>query len=229
MMINYILSLALAPILAVIIIGIIWIKRGRDRYPGLIANFVFGMFSIAIVTLFQIISRKFGLEGFENLRRTIFYSFVVVGFGSEFGKFLVLRYYNFNKPSFNGPLDSIVYSVMITLGFSLMSNVIYLLDPNYVEIDFNYAYSMIIANMFFAVILGFYTGMAKTRENKFVDSMTGLFGASFFHALFTFCFTPAHKDFRLLLFLSIGVFVIVIMLYYKAFEVNEEFKRLKKE
>lgn len=228
-MFNYILSLVLAPVIALIIIAIIWIKRGKDRYPGLISTFIIGMFSIALVSLFQIISRKFGLEGFENLRRTIFYSFVVVGFGSEFGKFLVLRYYNFSKPSFNGPLDSIVYSVMIALGFSLMSNIIYFIDPNYEEIDFVYAYSMVIANMFFAVVLGFYTGMAKTRENRFVDSMTGLFGATFFHALFTFCFTPGHKDFRLLLFLSIGVFVIVIMLYYKAFEINEDFKRLKKE
>jgi len=226
-MLNYILSLAFAPVVAIVIISIIWIKRGKDRYPGIITSFVLGMLSIALVILFQIIARRFGLEGFENLRRTIFYFFVVVGFGSEFGKFLILRYYNYNKSTFNGPLDSIVYSVMIALGFSLMSNIIYFTDPNYKDIDFVYAYSVVIANLFFAVILGFYTGMAKTRENKFVDSMTGLLGATFFHALYNFCFHI--KDFRLLLFLGIGTFIIIIMLYYKAFELNEEFKRLKKE
>jgi RsiW-degrading membrane proteinase PrsW (M82 family) len=227
MMINYILSLALAPVLAIFTLGLIWIKRGKDRYPGLITSFILGMVSIVLVVLFQYISRQFGLEDFKNLRRIIFYSFIVMGFGSEFGKFLILRYYNYSKSSFNGPLDSIVYSIMISLGFSLMSNVIYFALPYYAEIDFTYAYSVIFANLFFAIILGFYTGMAKVRENKFVDSMTGLLGASFFHALYNFCFIT--KDFRLLLFLSIGAFIIIIMLYYKAFELNEEFKRLKKE
>ena len=227
MIINYILSLAFAPVFAIIILSIIWIKRGKERYPGLITSFILGMLSIALVMIFQFIARKFGLEGFENLRRSIFYFLVVIGFGSEFGKFLILRYYNYNKSSFNGPLDGIVYSLMIALGFSLMSNIIYFTDPNYVKIDFTYAYSVVVANCFFAVILGFYTGMAKTRENKFVDSMTGLFGATFFHALYNFCFYI--KDFRLLLFLGIGTFIIIIMLYYKAFELNEEFKRLKKE
>ena len=48
--------------------------------------------------------------------------------------------------------------------------------------------------------------------------MTGLFAASFFHALFNFCFIT--NDERLLMFFSIGVLIIVFMLYYKAFEVN---------
>jgi RsiW-degrading membrane proteinase PrsW (M82 family) len=227
MIINYILSIILAPVIAFIIIAIVWIKRGKDRYPGLITSFVFGMISIVLVLLFQFIARKFGLEDFKNLRRIIFYSFIVMGFGSEFGKFLILRYYNFSKKSFNGPLDSIVYSAMIAMGFSFTGNIIYLAMPYYNEVDFLYAFTVVFANLFFAVILGFFVGMAKTRENKFVDSMTGLFGASFFHALYNFCFIT--EDYRLLLFLTIGAFVAVIMLYYKAFELNEEYKRIRKE
>ncbi len=225
-MINYILTVLIAPIIALTIVAIVWIKRGKDRYPGLITSFVLGMFSILIVMLFQYIARKFGLEDFKNLRRMIFYSFIVMGFGSEFGKFLILRYYYFPKKSFNGPLDSIVYSTMISMGFAFVGNIIYLALPYYSEVDFLYAITVIFGNLFFAVILGFFLGMAKTRENKFVDSMTGLFAASFFHALYNFCFIS--EDFRLLLFLSIGAFIVVILLYYKAFELNEEYKRNRK-
>jgi protease PrsW len=227
MMINYILSIILAPLIAVIILAIVWIKRGKDRYPGLISSFILGMFSIVLVIIFQYIARKFGLEDFKNLRRIIFYSFIVMGFGSEFGKFLILRYYNYSKSRFNGPLDGIVYSVMISMGFSFTGNILYFAMPYYSEIDFLYAFTVILANLFFAVILGFFVGMAKTRENKFVDAMTGLFGASFFHALYNFCFIT--EDYRLLLFLTVGAFVVVIMLYYKAFEMNEEYKRIRKE
>ncbi len=229
MAINYILTIILAPLIASIVIAIVWIKRGKDRYPGLITSFVLGMFSILLVLVFQYVARMFGLEDFRNLRRIIFYSFIVMGFGSEFGKFLILRYYNYTKSSFNGPLDSIVYATMISMGFTLAGNILYLTLPDYGVINFFYAITVVFANLFFAVILGFFVGMAKTRENKFVDAMTGLFGASFFHALYNFCFIPQHEDFRLLLFLSIGAFVVVIMLYYKAFELNEEYKRINRD
>ncbi|HPE57363.1 MAG TPA: PrsW family glutamic-type intramembrane protease [Bacteroidales bacterium] len=227
MAVHYILSLLFAPVLAVLAIAIIWKKRGKDRYPGIIKSFVLGALSIVITLIFMFIASKFGLDVFSNVRRIIFYSFVVMGIGSELGKFLILRYSSFPKHSFNGPLDGIVYSIIISMGFAFMGNVLYFTLPYYTEVDFLYAYTVVLGNLFFAVIMGFFVGMGKSRENKFVDSMTGLFGASFFHALYNFCFIT--HDIRLLVFLSIGAFVIVIMLYYKAFEMNEEYKRIKDE
>jgi len=227
MEIHYILSLLFAPFLAAVAYFIIMVRRGRDRYPGLIAMFLLGMFSIVIVSLFQFIAHRFGLDVFTNLRRIIFYSVVVMGLGSELGKYLILRYNAFPRNSFNGPLDGIVYSVFISLGFAFMGNILYFILPFYIEIDFLYAYTVVLGNLFFAVIMGFFVGMGKSRENRFVDSMTGMLGATFFHALYNFCFLT--EDMRLLLFLSIGAAIFVLMLYYKAFEMNEEYKRIKSE
>jgi len=227
MVLNYIISLILAPLIAAIIIGLVWVKRDKYRYPQMISSFILGMISIVVVMLFMYIADQYYLNAFRNLRREIFYSFVVLGLGSELGKFIILRYHNFNKSSFNGPLDGIVYSVMISMGFAFIGNVLYFLLPYYTDIDFLYAVTVVFANLFFAVILGFFVGIAKTRENKFVDSMTGLLAASFFHALYNFCFIT--EDLRLLGFLGIGAFIIVIMLYYKAYEMNQDNKRLKKD
>jgi len=227
MVLNYIISLILAPLIAAIIVAIVWVKRDKYRYPQLISSFVLGMISILVVLLFMNIADRYYLNAFKNLRRIIFYSFVVMGLGSELGKFIILRYHNFNKSSFNGPLDGIVYSVMISMGFAFISNILYFLLPYYTEIDFLYAITVVFANLFFAVILGFFVGIAKTRENKFVDTMTGLLAASFFHALYNFCFIT--EDIRLLLFYGIGAFVIVIMLYYKAYEMNQDNKRIRKD
>ena len=227
MVLNYIVSLILAPLIAAIIIGIVWVKRDKYRYPQMISSFVLGMISIVVVMLFMYIADQYYLNAFRNLRREIFYSFVVLGLGSELGKFIILRYHNFNKSSFNGPLDGIVYSVMISMGFAFIGNVLYFLLPYYTEIDFLYAVTVVFANLFFAVIMGFFVGLAKIRENKFVDSMTGLLAASFFHALYNFCFIT--EDLRLLGFFGIGAFIIVIMLYYKAYEMNQDNKRLKKD
>jgi len=227
MALNYIISLILAPLIAAIIIALVWVKRDKYRYPQLVSSFILGMLSIVVVMLFMNIADRYYLNAFRNLRRIIFYSFVVMGIGSELGKFIILRYHNFNKSSFNGPLDGIVYSVMISMGFALISNILYFLLPYYTDIDFLYAITVVFANLFFAVILGFFVGIAKTRENKFVDSMTGLLAASFFHALFNFCFIT--EDIRLLGFLGVGAFIIVIMLYYKAYEMNQDHKRIKKD
>ena len=100
MTIHYILSLIFSPLVALITLWVIWTRRGRDRYPGLITGFIFGMLSIVIVLLFQYIARVFGLDIFSNIRRIIFYAFVVMGLGSELGKFLILRYYAFPKNEF---------------------------------------------------------------------------------------------------------------------------------
>lgn len=227
MVLNYIISLILAPLIAAIIIGLVWVKRDKYRYPQMISSFILGMISIVVVMLFMYIADQYYLNAFRNLRREIFYSFVVLGLGSELGKFIILRYHNFNKSSFNGPLDGIVYSVMISMGFAFIGNILYFILPYYTEIDFLYAYTVVFANLFFAVIMGFFVGIAKTRENKFVDSMTGLLAASFFHALYNFCFIT--EDLRLLGFFGIGCFIIVIMLYYKAYEMNQDNKRLKKD
>ncbi|MCD4729467.1 MAG: PrsW family intramembrane metalloprotease [Bacteroidales bacterium] len=227
MVLNYIISLILAPLIAAIIIAIVWIKRDKYRYPQLVSSFILGMISIVVVVLFMYVADKYYLNAFRNLRREIFYSFIVMGIGSELGKFIILRYHNFNKSSFNGPLDGIVHSVMISMGFAFIGNILYFLLPYYTEIDFLYAITVVFANLFFAVILGFFVGLAKTRENKFVDSMTGLLAASFFHALYNFCFIT--EDIRLLLFFGIGAFIVVIMLYYKAYEMNQDHKRIKKD
>lgn len=226
-MIHYLITLLLAPLIAAIAIGIVWKQRGKNRYPGLVASFFFGMFGIVLVLAFQYISRIYGIDNFTNIRRIIFYSFVVMGIGSELGKFVILRYFAFPKGGFNGPLDSIVYSIVISMGFAFMGNILYFLMPGFTEVDFLYAYTVIPANFVFAIVLGFFIGMGKSRENKFVDSMTGLFAASFFHALYNFCFIT--EDTRLLMFFTIGVLIIVFMLYYKAFEMNEEYKRIKNE
>lgn len=227
MVLSYIISLILAPLIAAIIIGLIWVRRDKYRYPQLISSFILGMISIVVVLLFMYVADQYYLNAFRNLRREIFYSFVVMGLGSELGKFIILRYHNFNKSSFNGPLDGIVYSVMISMGFAFIGNILYFVLPYYTEIDFLYAITVVFANLFFAVIMGFFVGIAKTRENKFVDSMTGLLAASFFHALYNFCFIT--EDMRLLGFFGVGAFIIVIMLYYKAFEMNQDHKRLKKD
>lgn len=225
MITNYILPALSAPAIALVTFFLFRNKYGRGRFPQALKSFFLGMFSIALVLVFQYIATQFDLDNFKSFRRIVFYSFIIMGFGSELGKFLILRYYNFPKPYFSGPMDSIFYAVIISMGFSFAGNILYFTLPVYEVVDFTYANTVVLANLFSSVVLGFFIGLAKSRENRFVDTMTALFAASFFHALYNFCFITF--DFKLLTFLSIGAAIIITLLFIKAMQLQEEIRRLK--
>jgi RsiW-degrading membrane proteinase PrsW (M82 family) len=45
--------------------------------------------------------------------------------------FLVLRYYSFTRRSFDEPLDGIVYSVLVSMGFATVENVFYVYNETF--------------------------------------------------------------------------------------------------
>jgi protease PrsW len=106
---------------------------------------------------------------------------------------------------------------MVALGFSTFSMVFYFIDPfstrsllSYTMFPFLY----IPANFIFAVIMGFFIGMARFIKIRVLYSLIGLFGAAFFHGIFTFCLLT--HDFKLLSLFSFGSFLIVLGLVIKA-------------
>jgi len=150
----------------------------------------------------------------KNIRRIIFYCVVVMGIGSELGKYLILRFFAYDKKEFSGPQDAIVYSIFIGLGFAFFANLSFYLYPYYGGYDFSYSFWFVLANILFSVVLGFFIGLAKTRTNGFVDSMVGLFGAAFFNAIFNFSFITG--DLKLMYVFLGGAFIFAAILVYRA-------------
>lgn len=221
MVVWHIVSLLIAPLLAFLIYYFLR-SANRDGDNSLLWKaFFFGILSIIFFLVLQYLGSIFDLDNFRSLRRIIFYSFVIMGFGSEFGKYLFLRYYFLPKDEFKGPIDGVVYGVMLSLGFAEVGNIIYLFY--YETVDIVYSITVIFANVFFGIIMGFFVGLAKTRENRFIDSMTGLFAAVFFHALYNFCFIT--MDYRLLTWFMVGSFVVVSLLVIKAGRIKLESDR----
>ncbi len=178
---------------------------------------IWGIISVVIVLAANYIIRIWGLENLKNMRRTAFYVFVVIAFGSEFGKLLVLRLKFFNLKSFDGPLAGIIYSIFISLGFSTIAVILYatgILGTEKMKYLTLFLWTYPIANIVFGIVLGFFTGMAKTRDNRLIDILSGLGTAMFFHALYYFCFLTS--DHRLLIFTGIGFLLIAVTLVIKA-------------
>jgi RsiW-degrading membrane proteinase PrsW (M82 family) len=153
----------------------------------------------------------------RNMRRTAAYVFVGIAFASEFAKFLVLRYAFIKKELIKDPLDGIIYAFLVGLGFTTVASVLYLFgiigtDKVHDLTMFLWIYPL--GTLSFSIVLGYFMGMGYTRKNSFIDDSSGLFLATFFHAIFYFGFITS--DVRLLVFILIGYFVIGASLLVRA-------------
>ncbi len=217
MNILYILSIPIPPVLAIIILYYLKKYYDHERYRLLFKSFLLGMVIVVFPLVAHLIIDYLGYSDLKSLRRVLFYSFIVAGFFGEFGKFLVLRYYVYPKESFDGPSDGILFGIIIALGYATIENTLYvfgLMDAGTSNPIIAHAYTAAPANIFFAITMGFFVGMAKLGHNVFLNSTAGLLTTAFFHGLYDFCLLT--RDYKLLSVFAFGFMFLVVLLLWKA-------------
>jgi RsiW-degrading membrane proteinase PrsW (M82 family) len=207
-------------LIAALLYGFIRYKYPNGTTQLLIVAFILGAVFALGALLIEYAASHTRLDDLKNLRRMAFYAFIVVGGAQEFFRFLVLRYYILPKQIFRTPADGIAYSVMIAMGMTtvmlIMNNKALTGAPFFSY----YVYTAAVANLVFSVFMGFFVGLGKSRENRFIDSMTGLFAAVFFHGLYRFCFYT--EEYQLLIVSGIAAVVIASVFVYRAILAGEK-------
>lgn len=197
----------------------------RYKYPNgttqlLVVAFALGAVFALVAVLAEYLASLTRFDDLKNLRRMAFYAFIIVAGSQEFLRFLILRYYILPKPIFRTPADGIAYSIMISMGMTtvmLLMNNKALIGSSFFHY---YIYSATLANIIFAVFMGFFVGLGKSRENRFIDSMTGLFAAVFFHGLYRFCFYS--QEYRLAIVVGIAATIIALIFIYRSITANSK-------
>jgi protease PrsW len=217
------LSFAVAPIL--IIVAILILKYGFSiKILSNIWNAILlGLLCVALVYVANYAVEQRFNGNLSSMKRMTFYAFVVIAFSAEIMKFLAIRFAFYNRSNFLGPIEGIVYSIFIGLGYSTVAVVLF--GFNIIGIDSNedallFLYSYPLANIIFAIAMGFFVGLSKTRKIALIDDGTGLLLATFLHGLFFFSFQTS--DFSLLIITSIGLLVIGITLFIRAASLRNE-------
>ncbi|MFO7613188.1 MAG: PrsW family glutamic-type intramembrane protease [Bacteroidales bacterium] len=220
-------SFFIPPLIAFFIYIYLRYRFRQWAFSLLIKAFFWGAFSIVLVLSVQILASYFDLDRLSNLRRILFYSLVVSAFFAELGKFFFLKVFIYPREEFKTPVDGIIFAVMISMGFATMNNLLYFINIPNLAVDVPNALTAGPANLIFGVLLGFFIGLGKLRKMRYIDSMTGLIAAVFFHALYSFCLITS--DYKLLWAFFIGSSVVVLSLCVAALRIHSEAKNEEKK
>ena len=115
-MFTIIVSIILSPLLAILLFTYMKYRFSGGYFGLLLRSYFWGIFSSIFAGLIFYIAYIMGYVELKNLRRILFYSFVVIGVGQEVGKFIILRYLMLPSKIFKTPSDGIIYSLMISFG-----------------------------------------------------------------------------------------------------------------
>ena len=181
------LALALAPCAA---IGLyIYFKDKYEREPiSLVAmSFFLGVASTVVtLVLSWPIGRMLPIDE-KDLSAQAIHAFLLVALIEEFSKFIFIRWVLYPNKNFNEPYDGIVYAVSVGLGFAGLENVLYVMgSANGIATGLLRMFTAVPAHATFAVLMGYFMGIAKFEKGKAHYVWYGLGAATIFHGAYDY-------------------------------------------
>lgn len=214
-MIDLILSAIIPPI---IIAYFIFKNDLYEVEPHKLLNktFFIGFLIVIPMVLIEIL---FGIV----IKNILVYSIVGVALVEEGIKYLVLLKYNYTKEDFNEPYDGIIYSVMLTMGFALVENVMYVIGGGS-DVAILRMITTIPMHATCGIIMGYYLGKAKMENNNTSKNKTLAIAIP----------TLIHGLYNYFIFIEISAFSLVILIFgvnyaLKAIKIHQANSPFKKE
>jgi len=175
------LALAAAPGLAICLYVFSRDIHNPEPKRYLAASFVLGM--LLTVPAYFLETRLTALLP-HDIAGVLLQSFLVIAVVEEGLKFLVLRYYCYRLSTFDEPLDGIIYSVMVSMGFATLENIAYPWMHGY-SVLISRTFTSVPAHACFAAIMGYYAGLARFNPQKRNSLLrTGFLKAALFHGFY---------------------------------------------
>lgn len=203
MLVN--LILALAP--TVVIIAFVKSRDMYEKEPNslLVKLFVFGCLSvIPAVILESIISLPM-----TGVISALVACMVNIALVEEGVKYAAVKMISYRSRSFDEIYDGILYSVMVSLGFASVENVLYVLSYG-TQTALVRAVTAVPAHAIFAVSMGYYLALRKANINPSLNRVLALLVPVLLHGVYDFILFTG-SELTLLIFVPY-----VIWLYVRA-------------
>ena len=185
---KILISLILAVVPSIYLLVYYYKKDDAKPEPKrlVIKVFVFGVLSVFVAIIFELIVIYFGSKINNQLAFYFFRAFFVAGLCEELVKLLVVILIIYRNTEFDEVMDGIVYTVVASLGFACFENVIYVIGGG-IGIAILRAFTAIPLHALASGIMGFYIGMAKfDKNNQFKLIIKGLIIAVIIHGYYDF-------------------------------------------
>lgn len=192
--------MALAPALACLFYIYIRDKYEKEPIRLLVIGTIFGVIiTFPIIQAENIVTSFLPICG--RLTEAFYVSFFVAGLVEETFKFAVLFFLIWRDKNLNEPIDGIVYSVFISLGFAGLENILYVFNPELggMTTALSRAIFSVPSHGFFGVTMGYYFAMAKFEPHRRTKSLLKAFFVTWLiHGVFDFILLADFKYFMVL-------------------------------
>lgn len=155
-------ALAVAPGLAICIYILYRDMYNREPAINMIMSFVWGAISIFPAIA---VEKQLSVYLSSSITSIVLSAFFSVALVEELSKFTALRLYSFTRHSFDEPLDGIVYSVLISMGFATVENIFYIYQQG-LSVALLRMFTSVPAHATFAIIMGYHAGKAKFEHGR---------------------------------------------------------------
>ena len=162
--------------------------RRRPEPKGLLlAAFALGFAATIpaaiLEALFSMVAEKF-VGG--RLVQTATQAYVVVALPEEGLKLLVVMWCCYRKRAFDEVMDGIIYTVVASLGFACLENIVFVVDAG-MKVALARAFTAVPMHAIASAVMGYYVGLAHfapTRRRRRLHLAKGLFLAVAYHGTY---------------------------------------------
>lgn len=140
-------------------------KYEKEAIIPLVICFGLGVISAFPALKLEEFGDRMGVIEGQSFWMLLLLSYIVIALSEELMKFLALFFYPFQKSFFNEPIDGIVYSVMIGMGFATIENIFYAHQFG-TQTTIVRAFTAVPAHAVFGILMGYFIGLAKFNRKK---------------------------------------------------------------
>ena len=189
-------------------------KYEKEPKALLVICFLLGMFITVPARYIESLEYTLGWSNMAVWWQLVLVAFVLVALTEELVKWLSLLV-PFNSHHFNEPFDGIIYAVMIGMGFATLENIIYA-DRFGLGTTLFRAFTAVPAHASFAVIMGYFVGLAKINPDQKIQLwFKGLGSAVLLHGIYDFFILQEYYDGLMILAtltLAVGIYISILLI-----------------
>jgi len=184
-------------------------KKPEPKHLVMKIFFLGILFTIPAIILEILFDEVFGFVMRGTLVYDFIKAFIVAAFIEESIKLFVVNRFVYNHIHFDEVMDGIVYTIMASLGFACMENIIYVVEGGF-TIALVRALTAVPMHAVASGMMGYYIGKAKFSNNeddKRFFTYKGLLYAILIHGFYDFFLFASP---RIGFILALGVFPLII-------------------